>query len=75
MKQGYSKILINDYVVPDQGAHAAQTALDWELMASLGSRHRTVAEHTALYAGVGLEIKRIWRHPHSLDSVIELELA
>jgi len=62
-------------VVPDQGAHWSQTALDWELMAALGSRHRTVAEHTALYEGVGLRITGVWRHPHSLDSLIELELA
>ncbi|CAJ2501183.1 Uu.00g040360.m01.CDS01 [Anthostomella pinea] len=45
MKRGYSKILINDFVVPNQGAHWAQTCLDWELMASLGARHRTEAGH------------------------------
>ncbi|KAJ4355704.1 uncharacterized protein N0V89_003724 [Didymosphaeria variabile] len=75
MKKGYSKVLINDFVVPNQGAAWPQTALDWELMASLGARHRTVAEHTEMYEGAGLKINGIWRHPHSLDSVIELELA
>lgn len=25
MKKGYSKILVNDFVVPDQGAHWAQS--------------------------------------------------
>lgn len=75
LKRGYSKILINDFVVPNQGAHWSQTALDWELMAALGSRHRTVAEHAALYEGAGLKITGIWRHAHSLDSLIELELA
>jgi hypothetical protein len=75
MKKGYSKILVNDFVVPDQGAHWAQTCLDWELMASLGARHRTEAEHKKLYAGAGLKVAGIWRHPNSLDAVIELELA
>lgn len=75
MKRGYSKVLINDFVVPNQGAHWSQTALDWELMASLGARHRTVAEHAALYAGAGLKMTGIWTHAHSLDSLIELELA
>ncbi|KAJ4294031.1 hypothetical protein N0V90_007720 [Kalmusia sp. IMI 367209] len=75
MKEGYSKVLVNDFVVPNQGAQWAQTALDWELMASLGARHRTEAEHQKLYEGVGLKIVGIWRHPHSLDSLIELELA
>ncbi|KAL5114954.1 hypothetical protein ACEQ8H_007126 [Pleosporales sp. CAS-2024a] len=75
MTKGYSKILINDFVVPDQGAHWAQTCLDWELMASLGSRHRTEAEHTKLYQGAGLKITGIWRHAQSLDALMELELA
>ena len=75
MKKGYSKVLINDFVVPNQGAAWPQTALDWELMASLGARHRTETEHKKLYDGVGLKITGIWRHPHSLDSLIELELA
>jgi hypothetical protein len=74
MKRGYSKVLINDFVVPNQGAHWSQTSLDWELMASLGARHRTVAEHSKLYEGAGLRITGVWRHPHSLDSLIELEL-
>ncbi|KAI4702930.1 hypothetical protein J4E81_001803 [Alternaria sp. BMP 2799] len=45
MTKGYSKVLVNDFVVPDQGAHWVQTCLDWELMASLGARHRTEEEH------------------------------
>ncbi|KAF1961837.1 O-methyltransferase [Byssothecium circinans] len=75
MKKGYSKILINDYVVPNQGAKWPQTALDWQLMASLGARHRTEADHKKLYEGAGLKIVGIWSHPHSVDSLIELELA
>ena len=75
MKKGYSKILVNDFVVLNEGAHWAQTCLDWELMASLGARHRTEAEHKTLYEGVGLIITGIWRHPQCLDALIELELA
>jgi hypothetical protein len=71
MKKGYSKILVNDFVVPNQGAHWAQTCLDWELMVSLGARHRTEAEHKKLYEGAGLKITGFWR----LDALIELELA
>lgn len=43
-------------------------------MASLAARHRTEADHKKLYEGAGLKITGIWRHPHSLDSLIELEL-
>lgn len=44
-------------------------------MASLSARHRTEAEHQKLYEGAGLKITGIWRHPNSLDSLIELDLA
>jgi hypothetical protein len=49
--------------------------LDWELMASLGARHRTETEHRALYEGAGLKLVKIYRHPQSLDSLLEIELA
>jgi hypothetical protein len=49
--------------------------LDWELMASLGARHRTEREHRAMYEGAGLKLVGIWSHPQSLDSLLELELA
>jgi hypothetical protein len=75
MKKGYSKVLVNDFVVPNVGAHWVQTCLDWELMASLGARHRTEAEHQKLYEGAGLKVTGLWRHPQSLDALIELELA
>jgi hypothetical protein len=75
MKRGYSKVLVNDFVVPNQGAHWAQTCLDWELMASLGARHRTESEHQKLYEGAGFKMIGLWRHPQSLDALIELELA
>jgi len=44
-------------------------------MASLGARHRTEDQHKSLYEGAGLKIVGFWRHPNSLDSLIELELA
>jgi hypothetical protein len=75
MKKGYSKILVNDFMVPNQGAHWAQTCMDWELMASLGARHRTEDEHKKMYEGAGLKVNGIWRHANSLDCLIELELA
>jgi hypothetical protein len=75
MKPGYSKILINDFVIPNQGAHWLQTSLDWELMAALGSRHRTEEEMKTMIAGAGLKMVEIFQHPQSVDSLIEVDLA
>lgn len=54
MRKDYSEILVNDFVIHNEGARWAQTCLDWELMASLGARHRTEAEHRKLYEVAGL---------------------
>ena len=75
MRPGYSKILINDYVTPNVGAHWLQTSLDWELMAALASRHRTEDEMRAMLKDVGLKIVEIFKHPQSVDSLIEVDLA
>ncbi|KAK5729954.1 hypothetical protein LTR17_011471 [Elasticomyces elasticus] len=74
MKRGYSKILINHFVMPVQGAHWMQTSLDWELMVSLGARHRTEAEMRKMIEGTGLKVVEIFKHPQSVDSLIEVEL-
>jgi hypothetical protein len=75
MEKGYSKILINDFVVPRSRRSLGTNVSDCELISCLGARHRTVGEHTKLYEGAGLKITGIWCHPQSLDSLIELELA
>lgn len=41
LKKGYSKLLINENVIPDQGTHWLSTALDMVMMANYSSRaHR-----------------------------------
>lgn len=44
-------------------------------MAVLGARHRTEEEHRKMYEGAGLKMTGIWRHPQSLDCLIELDMA
>ncbi|KAK7943539.1 Demethylsterigmatocystin 6-O-methyltransferase [Apiospora aurea] len=74
MRRGYSKILINDYIIPNEGAHWLQTSLDCNLMSTLGARHRTEAEMRKMIDGAGLAVKGIFRHPLSLDCVVEIEI-
>ena len=75
MKPGYSKILICDCVLANQGANWLLTSLDWLVMAGLAAKERTANEFTALVESVGLKVAGIYSHPQSLDSVIEVELA
>ena len=74
MRKGYSKLLINEIALPDKGANWLMTGLDWELMTFLSGRERTEAEWRKMMESAGLKLVKIFRHPQSIDSVIEVEL-
>jgi hypothetical protein len=74
LEKGYSKILINDYVVPDKGAPYPLTSLDWELMSCLGATERTESQWRSLIESADLKVTGIWSHPQFDQSLIEVEL-
>ena len=74
MKPGFSKILINEIVIPDQNAHWLPTGLDLILMGLLAASERTENQWEILLGSVGLRIVKIWVHPESTKSLIEADL-
>ena len=74
MKPGYSKLLINENVVPDVGASWQITSLDWFMMALAASRERTETQWRELLQSVGLEIVGIWTKDAGAESLIEVLL-
>lgn len=75
MTRDYSKLLINEYVIPAAKANWQSTALDIIMMADLASRERTAKEWAALIDRAGFNICKIWSSPVGGQSVIECELA
>lgn len=74
MEKGYSKILVNELVVPDIGASWSITSMDW-LMMSLGSvRERTERDWHELFKSVGLRITKVWTYEQGTESLIEAEI-
>ena len=73
-KPSYSKILINEIVLPDRGAAWLNTALDLELMSLVGARERTKAEWESIVRAAGLKIVGIFKRAIDDDNVIEIEL-
>jgi hypothetical protein len=60
MKRGYSKILINENVIPSTNAYWETTSLDIIMMADFASQERTETQWRALVESVGLRIVKIW---------------
>ncbi|MCJ1310540.1 hypothetical protein MMC25_004204 [Agyrium rufum] len=74
MEKGYSKLLINENVVPDRAADRKITSLDWFMMALASSSERTESEWRALLQSVGLKISGIWTADSVVESLIEAVL-
>jgi hypothetical protein len=75
MERGYSKLLINENIVPEQRADWQITGLDLMLMALVSSRERRESEWRQLLTDAGFRIVHIWTHSAGVESLIECELA
>jgi hypothetical protein len=74
MERGYSKILIEDYVVPDQNAGVKETLIDMVVMVWCPGIERTRQRWTELLESAGLKIRNFWLPVGYNKGVIEAEL-
>ncbi|KAH6884397.1 S-adenosyl-L-methionine-dependent methyltransferase [Thelonectria olida] len=74
MKPGYSKLLINENVIPETGAQWEATALDVMMLTLLASRERTRDNWEVLLGKAGLKIVNVWTVANGVESLIECEL-
>ncbi|RMY95779.1 hypothetical protein D0864_05279 [Hortaea werneckii] len=75
MMRGYSKLLINENVIPDTGAHWEATALDMMMLTLLAAKERTATQWRHLIEEMaGLKIVKIWDVGAGVESLIECEL-
>ncbi|KAK4232773.1 hypothetical protein C8A03DRAFT_39595 [Achaetomium macrosporum] len=76
MAPGYSRLLINENVIPPRGAQWEATALDIMMLTLLSSRERTEADwYSLLQDQAGLRITGIYTAQNGVESIIECELA
>lgn len=75
MKPGYSRLLINENVIPTTGAWWESSALDMMMMACFSAQERTETDwRTLLEKKAGLKIVKIWSAGRGVESLIEVEL-
>ncbi|KAK8087155.1 O-methyltransferase- family 2 [Apiospora phragmitis] len=75
MRPGYSRLLINENVIPPTGAYWETTALDMIMLTEFSSRERTLDDWQNLVGAAGLRIAKIWPGGKGVESLIECELA
>ncbi|KAK1148128.1 hypothetical protein N8T08_010767 [Aspergillus melleus] len=74
MARGYSKVLINENVIPSTNAYWEATSLDIIMMANFASTERTEKHWRALVESAGLKVIKIWTVRRGVESLIECEL-
>lgn len=75
MKPGYSKLLINENVIPAKNADWQATSVDLVMMSLYSSKERTEADWRRLLDKASLKIVQIWSKGEGVESLIECELA
>jgi hypothetical protein len=74
MEKGFSRILIDDYVLPNTKAPIRGSSMDLLMMMFLSGIERTERQWNTLLDRCGLEIVKIWKTRSDYESVIEAKL-
>lgn len=69
MKAGYSKILLDEVILPQTDCGSWFAACDINMMALLGGKERTQKQWIDLLQSVDLDVK-IWNSPHDGEEAI-----
>lgn len=67
MKPGYSRILLNESILPDIGCPLFFACGDITMMAVLSALKRSQRQWTELVESVGLKVVKVWHSPDEGD--------
>ncbi|PYH73050.1 O-methyltransferase [Aspergillus vadensis CBS 113365] len=74
MKKGYSKLIIEEFVLADKECAMLPAMWDWEMLIFCNSMERTASQWTKVLDSAGFRIVKIWAPPGDGQSIIEAEL-
>ncbi|KAL8722779.1 MAG: hypothetical protein Q9225_000790 [Loekoesia sp. 1 TL-2023] len=72
MTPGYSKILINEYVLPDRGCSMHQAVMDMNMFTMTAGLERTEKQWRKLIEQAGLYISKLWLPDGDGEAIIEV---
>lgn len=76
MRPGFSRILLNETIIPEKGCPPMLAAADITMMSLLAGMERTERQWAALVESAGLRVVKVWHSPDfkDLEGVIEAEV-
>ena len=73
MKPGFSKLLLNESLLPEKDCPIFFAAADITMMTGLAGLNRSEKQWVALVESVGLTVAKIWTSPDRGDCEVVLE--
>lgn len=73
MERGYSRVLINEHILPEKGASQLTCVVDLTMLTMCG-KERTRAQWDELLGSVGLRIVKVWTVTDPVQRLIEIDL-
>lgn len=75
MKPGYSRLLLHEMIIPEQGASTFHAMLDVTMMAFNSGMERTERQWRELFDGAGFEVLKVWPPlEEDADGIVEAVL-
>lgn len=74
MKKGYSKLIIEEFVLADRDCAMLPAMWDWEMLIFCNSMERTAGRWRSLVGSAGFRVVKFWPPPGDGQGIIEAEL-
>ncbi|KAJ5708889.1 hypothetical protein N7493_010223 [Penicillium malachiteum] len=74
MVKGYSKLIIEEFVMPEKDAPLLATLWDWNMLVFCSTMERTQSQWNRVLASAGFQVVKVWSSPGDSQSIIEAEL-
>ena len=71
MKPGYSKLILNEFILPDMACDLFPALADIHMMADLSGTERTEKQFRELLESIGLEDVKFWHPPSAGEGIVE----
>lgn len=74
MREGYSRLLIQDLVMPEHGASQWEATQDWLMLMGYCAHERSKKQWHAILSSAGLSIKQVYQNKGGYP-IIEAEIS
>ena len=74
MTPGYSKVLLNEFILPDRDCPLIKSGMDLMMLGMHGAMERSEKQWSELLDAAGLKVVKFWNGSNDGEGVLEAEL-